>query len=83
MFYGHYYSGFHHGHGFSGRAFEAHAFAKILVVLVTFILAVVARYVTTQWVQNEYDDERKANAAGWIAFLLTLLIVGVAGLKFL
>ena len=73
----------HHVHDLSGRAFVASALAKILVVIVTLVLAIVARYATMQWVQNKYDDERRANALGWIAFLLVLFIVGVAGLRFL
>jgi hypothetical protein len=75
---------FHHfGHHADGahRAFAFAAIAKILIIFFAFILAVVARYAVSQWALREYDDELKANAAGWLAFLAVLLALGIVALK--
>jgi hypothetical protein len=81
---------FHHYHNFQGhhgggmhRAFAAGAVLKVLIVLLGFILAVVARYAVTQWAERTYGDPAKANLFGWLAFLAVVIIVGFAGLKVL
>jgi hypothetical protein len=74
----------HLGHAAGmNRAFEFGAVARILVVLLAFTLAIVARYAVMQWAEREYGISGKANAAGWLAFFAVLIVVGLGGLRIL
>jgi hypothetical protein len=63
------------------RAFEFRAVEKILIVLLAFVLAVVARYLAAQWAEKEYGNTPRANGIGWLAFFVVLIVVGLAGLS--
>jgi uncharacterized membrane protein YidH (DUF202 family) len=72
----------HYGrHAGMHRALESGALTKVLIILIAFVLAIVARYVTTQWAEKTYGDLPRANLIGWLAFFAVLIVVGVGGLK--
>lgn len=78
---GHMHTFSHHGGG-HGK-FAAAAALKIVIILLAFILAVVARYAAIQWGMRRFDDELKANAAGWLAFFAVLIVIGIGGVELL
>jgi hypothetical protein len=69
----------HHAHGVN-RALELRSAAKILVMMLAVVLAIVARYIVLQWGEREYGDAVRANGLSWLVFILVLVIVGSAGL---
>jgi hypothetical protein len=74
----------HHQGGFGGRrAYGAGGMEKVLLVFFAFILAVVARYAVTMWVERKFGDPGRANIAGWVAFFFVLVVIGFGGVKLL
>lgn len=72
----------HHHGGFGGhRGAIAVGMVKILIVFAAFVLAVIARYAATMWVERRYENSTQANMAGWLAFFVVLIVIGVGGVK--